>query len=85
MPNADYCNPNTDAGNWPTPFLALPFLHVEEIDDCFVKNLISAAPQDSRYEKCSDHVLNTYISETCLQHVGWDEKSSESQNQIKSK
>ena len=51
---SEYCNAESDIGKWLTNFFGLPFLKPDEIEDCFVEDLFSEAPQDSRYEQFAD-------------------------------
>jgi hypothetical protein len=37
---------------------------LDTIDHCFVENLFSAAPHDSRCEHFADYILNTYTNKT---------------------
>ena len=38
----------TDIGKWLTMFFGLPFLPSNEVEDCFVKYVMSVAPTDSK-------------------------------------
>jgi N-acetylneuraminic acid mutarotase len=60
-----------------TNFFGLPFLKPGEIEDCFVEDLFSEAPQDSRCEQFADYVLNTYITDTRFPPTVWAEEPSE--------
>ena len=49
----------------------------DEIEDYFVEDLFSEAPQDSRCEQFADYVLNTYITDTRFPPTVWAEEPSE--------
>jgi hypothetical protein len=51
---SENCNAESDIGKWLTNFFGLPFLKPDEIEDCFVEDLFSEAPQDSRCEQFAD-------------------------------
>ena len=43
-------------------FFGLLFLPPEQIEECFVEDIMSEAPTDNRYVKFADYVLVTYIT-----------------------
>jgi hypothetical protein len=74
---SEYCNAESDIGKWLTNFFGLPFLKPDEIEDCFVEDLFSEAPQDSTCEQFADYVLNTCITDTHFPPTVWAEEPSE--------
>jgi len=48
-----------DIGKWLSLFFGLPFLPQEQIEECFVVDIMSEAPTDNRCVKFADYVLVT--------------------------
>jgi len=44
-------------------FFGLPFLHPEEVGDCFTEDLMSIQLNDDRIRKFTDYVFDNYIDE----------------------
>ena len=50
-----------------SPFFRLPFLPAEEIEDCFVEDIMSEEPSDEKYTAFADYVLVCLIF--CIIHL----------------
>jgi hypothetical protein len=49
----------------------MPFLPVEDIEYCFVDNIMSIAPEEDKCYQFADYVLQTYIAtEAKFPHLG---------------
>lgn len=62
--STQYKDKTTDIGKWLTMFFGLPILPSNEVEDCFVEDVMSVAPTDSKCHQFSDYILETYISST---------------------
>lgn len=54
---------NGDKSKFLKYFFGLPFLKPEEVDDCFVEDIMSILPHDERITSFTDYILDNYISE----------------------
>jgi len=44
-------------------FFGLPFLHPEEVENCFIEDIMSIQPNDSKIREFTDYVFDNYINE----------------------
>jgi hypothetical protein len=55
---------DSEIGKWSTLFYDLPYLAAEEIEDCFVMDIMSSAPDDA---KCHQFALcRLYVRKLCV-------------------
>jgi len=59
--STEYNEKICDIGKWLSLFFGLPFLPQEQIEECFVEDIMSEVPTDNRCVKFVDYVLVTYI------------------------
>jgi hypothetical protein len=57
----EYKDFESDIGNFIKLFFGLPSLHPDDVEECFVEDLMSVAPDDERVQKFTDYVLDNYI------------------------
>lgn len=55
--SADYKITDTETGMFLRHFFGLPFLHPNDVEDYFIKDLISIIPNDSRVKTFCNYVL----------------------------
>jgi hypothetical protein len=55
--SSEYKDKSCKIGKWLSPFFRLPFLPAEEIEDCFVEDIMSEEPSDEKYTAFADYVL----------------------------
>ena len=55
--SSEYKDKSCKIGKWLSPFFILLFLPTEEIEDCFVEDIMSEAPSDEKYTAFADYVL----------------------------
>jgi len=60
--SSEYKDKSCEIGKWLPQFFGLPFLPVEEIEDCFVEDIMSEVPSDEKCTAFADYVLDTYVS-----------------------
>lgn len=60
--SAQYRDKVSEIGKWLTLFYGLPYLAAEEIEYCFVMNVISSAPVDAQCHQFADYMLENYVS-----------------------
>ena len=71
-----WLNTWTKTEKWLPHFFALPFIHLDKIEDRFVEDLYSVAPQDARcHLQKINYVKNIYILDTCFQSVSYGQKN----------
>jgi hypothetical protein len=71
-----WLNTSTKTEKWLPHFFALPFIHLDKIEDRFVEDLYSVAPQDARcHLQKINYVKNIYILDTCFQSVSYGQKN----------
>ena len=60
-----YKEKNDHVGKWLTTFFGLPFLPPNEVEDCFVEELMADAPENEACTKFADYVLEHFVLPTC--------------------
>ena len=60
--SAQYRDKDSEIGKWLTLFYGLPYLAAEEIEDCFVMDNMSSAPDDAKCHQFADYLLENYVS-----------------------
>ena len=60
--STEYKEKTCEIGKWLSSFFGLPYLSPDQIEDCFVDDIMTESPTDSRCIKFADYVLETYIS-----------------------
>ena len=60
--STEYQEKTCDIGKQLSLFFGLLFLPPEQIEECFVEDIMSEAPTDNRCVKFADYVLVTYIT-----------------------
>lgn len=60
----EYKCKESETGAWLKSIFGLPFLNKEEVEDCFVFDIMAEAPTDSRAQAFGDYLLHTYILAT---------------------
>jgi len=58
----DYMDPNSENGKWLHLIFGLSLLPSNEVDDCFVEDLMSIQPLSEKLVEFSDYLVDTYIS-----------------------
>ena len=59
---AQYRDKDSEIGKWLTLFYGLPYLAAEEIEDCFVMDIMSSPLDDAKCHPFADYMLENYIS-----------------------
>jgi len=57
----EYKDKESPTGDWLKVFFGLSFLEPVEVEECFVFDLFSEAPNCEKVVKFGDYVLNTYV------------------------
>ncbi|KAJ8311151.1 hypothetical protein KUTeg_011290 [Tegillarca granosa] len=60
--SSEYKDKTCDTAKWLSQFFGICFLPPEEIEDCFVEDIVASAPKDNRCEKFADYVLENYVT-----------------------
>ena len=60
--SAQYRDKDSEIGKWLTLFYGLPYLDTEEIEDCFVMDIMSSEPDDAKCHQFADYMLENYVS-----------------------
>ena len=58
----EYKDSNSDIGKWLKLSIGLHFSDRKEVEDCFVDELMTDAPQDDRCTRFADYLVGNYIS-----------------------
>lgn len=62
---AEFKNSDGEIGSVLRLFFGLPLLPPEEVQECFLEDLMALKPVDRKLDKFCDYVLDTYIVEDC--------------------
>lgn len=60
----EYKDTESPVGQWLKLFFGLSFLNPEEVEECFVFDIFSEAPDCERAIEFADYVVNTYIDQS---------------------
>lgn len=63
---SEYNSANNEVGQWLNYVFGLPFLHPNEVSDCFTLDLMGIQPNDNRVVEFSDYLVDTYINEEAM-------------------
>ena len=61
----EYKEKNDHVGKWLIKLFGLPFLPPNEVEDCFVEELMDDAPENEAGIKFADYVLEHFVLPTC--------------------
>ena len=64
-----YKDKGRDIGKWLTLFFGMPFLPAEDIENCFVDDMMSIAPEDEKCHQFADYVWQTYVAPDDLSDI----------------
>lgn len=59
---SEYKDNTSDIGQWLKLSFGLHFIDPKEVEDCFVEELMTNAPQDDRCTRFADYLVDNYIS-----------------------
>ncbi|CAC5397740.1 unnamed protein product [Mytilus coruscus] len=60
--STEYKERSSEVGKWLNQFFGLAFLSLEEIEDCFVEDIMAVTPQNEKCLKFSDYILENYVA-----------------------
>ncbi|XP_025198937.1 uncharacterized protein LOC112597199 [Melanaphis sacchari] len=58
-----YQNNKTEESKWLNHTFGLPFISPNEVSNCFIEDFMSSIPNDIRFQKYADYLVDTYICE----------------------
>ncbi|CAC5397190.1 unnamed protein product [Mytilus coruscus] len=60
--STEYRERSSEVGKWLSQFFGLAFLSPEEIEDCFVEDIMAVTPQNEKCLKFADYILENYVA-----------------------